>query len=155
MDGKEDAEFIGINAKMTEFQAAMGICNLRYIDQHIARREELVMRYYELLNDKKGIVLCKPKENVKSNYAYFPVLFDEQILGFSRDDVYKRLESNGIFARRYFYPLTSSFTVCRKSVPVWQTPIAEKAANSVLSLPLYPDLELCDVDRICDIILNV
>lgn len=155
MYGKEDAEMIGTNAKMTEFQAAMGICNLRHVEQYISKRKELVTRYNDLLSGKKGIVLCEPQKNVTSNYAYFPVLFNEKILRYSRDDVSKHLEDNGIFARKYFFPLTSNFTVCRKSIPIQQTPIAEKVADRVLTLPLYSDLELEDVDRICDIIIHM
>ncbi len=154
MYGKEDAEMVGTNAKMTEFQAAMGICNLRHVDEYIAARKVCVNRYYERLSGVKGIRLCPGQENVRSNYAYLPVLFDKSEFGMSRDEVADRLASENVFARKYFYPLTSDFSVCREKYPINETPIAKETADKVLTLPLYSDLTTDVVDRICDIILR-
>lgn len=154
MYGKEDAEIIGTNAKMTEFHAAMGICNLRHIDEYISKRKLCVDRYRERLSNIKGVTLCQFQKNVKSNYAYFPVLFDKNLFGYSRDEVADRLAKENIFARKYFYPLTSDFTVVRKNFKVNETPVAKSVAKDVLTLPLYSDLTVDDVDRICNIILS-
>lgn len=154
MFGKEDAESIGTNAKMTEFQAAMGLCNLLHIDEQISKRKAAVMRYREKLSDIPGINLCDEQKGVRHNYAYLPVLFDPSVFGVSRDDVEEVLRKNNIYARKYFYPLTSKFTVINKLFSINQTPIAERISNQVLTLPLYADLELSDVDNICNIILG-
>lgn len=154
MYGKEDAEMAGTNAKMTEFHAAMGICNLRHIDEYIAKRKLCVDRYRERLSGIGGITLCPEQDGVRSNYAYFPVLFDKDKFGSDRDEIADRLEKENIFARKYFYPLTSDFTVVRENFTVNETPIAKSIADRVLTLPLYSDLTVGDVDRICSIVLG-
>lgn len=154
MYGKEDAEMVGTNAKMTEFQAAMGICNLRHVDEYISARKACTERYRKRLSDVEGIKLCPTQQNVHSNYAYFPVLFDKEKFGLCRDEVADRLAAENIFARKYFYPLTSDFSIVRSNFSVNETPVAKAAADSVLTLPLYSDLDVKDVDRICDIILH-
>jgi dTDP-4-amino-4,6-dideoxygalactose transaminase len=150
--GPESVEYVGGNAKMNEFQAAMGICNLRYVDDEIAKRKIVVERYIERLSNIKGIKLCKPQTGVKSNYAYFPVVFDGYKL--SRDEVFGKLKTENIYARKYFYPLTNSFECYKGRFDVGKTPVAKYIADRVLTLPLYADLPLDDIDRICDIILG-
>ena len=152
--GPECCVFVGGNAKMNEFQAAMGICNLRHLDAEIAKRKLVVERYSERLGDVEGIKLCHPQKDVTPNYAYFPVVFD----GFrdTRDEVFARLGEQNITARKYFYPLTNSFE-CYADLPTAgaeKTPVAAYLADRVLTLPLYADLAMEDVDRICDIILG-
>ena len=154
MYGKEDAEIIGTNAKMTEFHAAMGICNLRHIDEYITKRKMCAERYRERLSGVSGIYLCLVQNNVQSNYAYFPVVFDKGKFGSNRDEVADKLAKNDIFARKYFYPLTSDFAVIRDNFQINNTPIAKSVADKILTLPLYSDLTVSDVDRICDIILS-
>lgn len=154
MYGKEDAELIGTNAKMTEFHAAMGLCNLRHIDEYIAKRKICADRYRERLFGIDGVNLCPIQENVKSNYAYFPVVFDKDIFGLNRDEISDKLAKENIFARKYFYPLTSEFSVVRENYTVNETPVAKRIAENILTLPLYSDLEVTDVDMICDIILS-
>ena len=143
---------VGTNAKMTEFHAAMGLCNLRHINEEINKRKLVFNRYLELLKGHKGIVVPQLKDNVTYNYAYFPVVFDGVI--YNRDNVADKLIKHNIFPRKYFYPLTSDFEALQGKFPIQKTPIAEKVANNVLTLPLYADLSLEDVDRICSIILN-
>ncbi|APC41940.1 DegT/DnrJ/EryC1/StrS family aminotransferase [Clostridium estertheticum] len=150
--GPESVEYVGGNAKMNEFQAAMGICNLRHIDGEIEKRKAVVERYVERLGSIKGIKLVRPQTGVNSNYAYFPVVFDGYKL--NRDEISEKLKAENIFARKYFYPLTSSFECYKGRFDVEKTPIAKYIAERVLTLPLYADLALEDVDRICDIILN-
>jgi dTDP-4-amino-4,6-dideoxygalactose transaminase len=152
ISGPESVEYVGGNAKMNEFQAAMGICNLRHVDEEIAKRKTVVERYVERLSGVKGIKLCKPQDGVKSNYAYFPVVFDGYKM--NRDEVFEKLKAENIFARKYFYPLTNSFACYQGRFDVEKTPVAKYIADRVLTLPLYADLALDDVDRICDIILS-
>ena len=148
--GYESVEYIGGNAKMNEFQAAMGICNLRNVDQDIAKRKVAFDRYIENLRDIKGIKLFQPKNGVKSNYAYFPVVFDGFQL--SRNEVHVALMNENIFSRKYFYPLTNSLECYKGRFSPEETPVAKYIAERVLTLPLYADLKLEDIDRVCEII---
>ncbi len=152
--GQERVVFIGGNAKMSEFQAAMGICNLRHLNREIGKRKCVVERYRNNLGHVSGIKLCKPQKDVEPNYAYFPVVFD----GFraSRDKVFDALGEQGIAARKYFYPITNSVEAYSElpSAGGEKTPVAAYLADRVLTLPLYADLALEDVDRICEIILS-
>ena len=150
--GPESVEYIGGNAKMNEFQAAMGICNLRHVEDEINKRKVVVERYFERLSDLKEIKLCQIQPGVKSNYAYFPVVFDGHRL--NRNEVFEKLKAENIYARKYFYPLTNSFECYKGRFDVGATPVAKNIADSILTLPLYADLALNDVDRICDIILG-
>ena len=152
--GPEECAYIGGNAKMSEFQAAMGLCNLRHLSEEISKRKKVVERYKSNLSDISGIKLSTPQEGVESNYAYFPVVFDGY--KYTRDDIFAKLAEQGITARKYFYPLTNDFE-CYKDFQTAggdKTPIAKHIAANVLTLPLYADLPLDDVDRICEIIKN-
>mgnify|MGYP000758151832 CR=1 FL=1 len=151
MIGKENAEYIGENAKMTEFHAAMGLCNLRHVGDYIASRKKSVERYRERLSGVSGIRLCPERSDVLSNYSYFPVVFDKTVFGKSRDDITDLLAKNNIFARKYFYPLTSDFDVCRHYNTA-SLPIAHSISESILTLPLFEGLSDENVDRICNII---
>ena len=146
---------VGSNAKMNEFQAAMGICNLRHITEEISKRKTVVERYRKLLSNVDGVKIMYDKENVQSNYSYFPVIFNEKVFGFTRNEVCDKLKENNIFARKYFYPLTNGFDCYHGKFNVTETPVAQHIAKRVLTLPLYADLGLDDVDRICDIILSL
>lgn len=150
--GPESVEFIGGNAKMNEFSASMGICNLRHLDEEINKRKHLAMNYRHHLENITGITLNCNQINVNSNYAYFPVLFDKEILGYTRDDVLTKLSKNGIGARKYFFPLTNAYKCFEGRFDLNKTPIADKIAKQVLTLPLYADLCENDIELICDII---
>lgn len=150
--GPEEVTAVGANAKMNEFCAAMGICNLRHVDEEIAKRKRVVERYRERLEKVKGLQLNCIQSDVTSNYAYFPVIFWEKEFGATRNDVFDALEREGIGARKYFYPLTNSFSCFHGKYKLDDTPVARSIAERVLTLPLYADLALEDVDRICDII---
>ncbi len=155
--GIRDAEtvaYAGGNAKMSEFQAAMGLCNLRHLAGEIEKRKAVVERYRGNLSGIPGLKLCAPQKDVESNYAYFPVVFDG--FGADRDEVFAALAEADIGARKYFYPLTNSFA-CYADLPTAgteKTPAAAFLADRVLTLPLYADLALEDVDRICKVILQ-
>lgn len=150
ISGPESVDYIGTNAKMNEFQAAMGICNLRNITDKINKRKAVVKRYMEQLRGINGIKLPMYKNDVKSNYAYFPVVFD----GFraTRDQIYEELKNHNIFARKYFYPLISDFNCYRNKNDSNKTPVAKNIAEKILTLPLHSGLLPEDVDRICNII---
>jgi dTDP-4-amino-4,6-dideoxygalactose transaminase len=152
--GTESVEFVGGNAKMNEFQAAMGICNLRHIDEEIAKRKAVVEHYRERLSGVSGIKLCGEQPGVEANYAYMPVVFDEMEFGASRNEVFAALAENDIVARKYFYPLTNTFDCFHGAYDVNETPIALHISKRVLTLPLYADLSIDTVDKICDIVLS-
>ena len=153
--GPESCVFVGGNAKMSEFQAAMGICNLRHLNSAIAKRKAIVERYRKNLGSTEGIILCKDQEDVVSNYAYFPVVFDENKFGFTRNEVFHALADNGIGARKYFYPLTNTFECFNGKYDVNLTPVALHISKRVLTLPLYEELSFEDVDRICEVICGM
>ncbi|WP_316569209.1 DegT/DnrJ/EryC1/StrS family aminotransferase [Neobacillus sp. YIM B06451] len=150
--GPESVEYVGGNAKMNEFQAAMGICNLRHIKREIMKRKAVVERYRESLSDIKGIKLVEPQIDVESNYSYFPIVFNKEIM--VRDEIYELLRKHNIIARKYFYPLTNSLNCYQDRFNSNGTPVAKYIAERVLTLPLYADLALEDVDRICKIIIS-
>lgn len=150
--GPESVEYVAGNAKMNEFQAAMGICNLRHVDDEINKRKLVVEKYNSRLWKVNGIKICRPQDGVKSNYGYYPVVFDNY--KYNRDEIFEKLKSEGIIARKYFYPLTNDFECYKDKFKGNTTPVAKYISERVLTLPLYSDLSLDDVDRICDIILN-
>lgn len=150
----ETVSFIGGNAKMNEFAAAMGICNLRHLHSEIAKRERVAQRYNENLANINGIRLNVPQKGVKQNFAYFPAVFD----GYkhTRDEVFEKLKAENIVARKYFYPLVNSFD-CYRDFDFYgaeKQPVAKYISDRVLTLPMYADLSIEDVDKICKIILK-
>lgn len=152
--GPEVVDGVGANAKMNEFCAAMGICNLRHIEGEIAKRKLVVEKYMEYLSGVEGIQLNPIQNDVEPNYAYFPVVFDEKVFGATRNEVMAKLAEEGIGARKYFYPLTNTFDAFHGKYDVNETPIALYVSKRVLTLPLYADLPLDIVEKICKIILS-
>ncbi len=146
---------IGANAKMNEFQAAMGLCNLRHVDGQITKRKKVFQRYIENLADIKQIKVNMVNPYVASNYAYFPIVFKNGNVEKIRDTVYDELKLHGIYARKYFYPLTNTFECYHGMFDVSKTPVALNISGNVLTLPLYADLELSDVDRISCLIKKI
>ena len=140
---------------MNEFCAAMGICNLRHLDEEIAKRKSVVERYKSHLEGVPGIKLAPVQKDVTPNYAYFPAVFDKAVFGADRDEVFDALAQNGIGARKYFYPLTNTFDCYKDMFNADSTPIALDISLRVLTLPLYADLSMEDVDRICETILSL
>ncbi|MDO9634666.1 MAG: DegT/DnrJ/EryC1/StrS family aminotransferase [Paludibacter sp.] len=152
--GETTVEEPGINGKLNEVQAAYGLLQLKYINSFIEKRKLITETYRLLLKDIKGIHFIGDLKHVEPNYAYFPILVDEDKFGISRDQLYEKLKENNIFARRYFYPLISSFepykdltSACKDNLPV-----ANKIAEQVLCLPIYVDLSLEDINHIVNII---
>lgn len=151
---QETIDGVGANAKMNEFCAAMGLCNLRHIDKEIEKRRKVVERYDERLKNIEGIQLNSKQEGVKPNYAYYPIVIDEKIFGASRNEIYIALDEMNIGARKYFYPLTNTFDCFHGKFDVNLTPVALHISKRILTLPLYADLTLEDVDDICEIIIS-
>lgn len=155
--GIKDAETIdgvGSNAKMNEFVAAMGLCNLKHVDEEIAKRKSVVECYRENLKDIEGLQLPPIQPDVKSNYSYFPIVIDEKLFGATRNEVFENLAKENIHARKYFYPLTSAFDCFHGKFDIHKTPVAVHISKRVLTIPLYADLELGDVERICKVIIK-
>lgn len=150
----EQSRIMGTNAKLTEFGAAMGLCNLKHLDEYVASRRAAVLRYREQLSGVDGTILCPEQPGVTSNYAYFPVQVDEKRFGYNRDQIVERLAERGILSRKYFYPLTSQFPVVKEFCAIQNTPIAAEVSKRIICLPLYSDLTINDVDIICEIILG-
>lgn len=143
----------GINGKMSEFNSALGLLQLKHIDQALARRKQIDSIYREMLSDVKGVRCLEDSGEAVPNYAYFPVLIGN---GYSinRDTLYQRLKEQDIFARRYFYPLISSFPMYRGLASAQQDnlPVATDAASKVLCLPIYPDLTQEEQLRVINLI---
>jgi dTDP-4-amino-4,6-dideoxygalactose transaminase len=150
--GTESVEYVGGNAKMNEFCAAMGVCNLRHLDDEIAKRKLVAERYWERLSGVPGVRLCLPQEGVTPNYAYMPVVFEDEF-GATREGVYEALLARDIHARKYFYPLISDYECYRGHFDSSRTPVAQHVAERVLTLPMFADLTLDDVDLVCDVVL--
>jgi dTDP-4-amino-4,6-dideoxygalactose transaminase len=144
----------GINAKMNEIQAAMGLLQLKYIDGAIEKRKQIALQYRSELKDTEGITCLFDIEGVDHCYSYFPILIDKDKYSKTRDEVYEELKKNGIFGRRYFYPLISQFPTYRglESARPGKMPIAEKVTEQVLCLPIYPDLQIEARRRIISIL---
>ena len=155
MRGPEDVSIVGGNAKMNEFAASMGLCNLRHIDEAITKRKRIVQRYRSNLSGIEGVVLNIKQSDVLPNYAYFPVLFKPEVFGVDRNTVQSLLAEHNIYSRKYFYPLTSTYKCYKRKYNQDETPIAKTISEQVLCLPLYDELSLDDTDRICSLIKSL
>ncbi|MCK4662719.1 MAG: DegT/DnrJ/EryC1/StrS family aminotransferase [Bacteroidales bacterium] len=144
----------GINAKMNELQTAYGLLQLKTIDEQISKRKIITDTYRELLKDVEGISFLKDIERVKHNYAYFSIFVDEKKYGMCRDKLYNKLKEHNIFGRRYFYPLISKFSTYRGllSAKHENLSVAERIAEQVICLPIYPDLKIENINKIVDLI---
>lgn len=144
----------GINAKMNEVQAAMGLLQLKYVDRAIEKRRAIVETYREHLRDVEGIGVPEDMPGVKHCYSYFPILVDRRKYGRTRDKLYEDLKQRNIFGRCYFYPLISQFSTysALESALPGKLPVAEKVTEEVICLPIYPDLDVQTVVKITDFI---
>jgi dTDP-4-amino-4,6-dideoxygalactose transaminase len=138
----------GINGKMSEINAAFGLLQLNGIDEALVKRQKIDVRYREGLKNIAGIRCANVGAHI-SNYAYFSIFVEK-----GRDGLYEKLKQNGIFGRRYFYPLISDFPMYRTlpSAAAANLPVARKTANEVICLPMYPNLTLEEVDFIVSLI---
>ena len=146
----------GINGKMSELNAAFGLLQLKHIGRALARRKEIDSVYRSQLAGVKGIHCLGESGEAQSNHSYFPILVQTDY-PLSRDALYQKLKDQGIFARRYFYPLITDFPMYR-SMPSAQRdnlPVAVDAANKVMCLPIYPNLQPDEQQRVVNVIRSI
>lgn len=146
----------GINGKMDELRAAYGLLSLKHVDEAIARRKQVALRYREALRQARGITFFEDRPGVKHNYSYFPIFINEKEYGMSRDALYEKMKAAGVYGRRYFYPLISTFSTYRglESARPSNLPNAHKMAEEVICLPMHHGLSEEDVDRVLRCIIE-
>ena len=146
----------GINSKMDEIRSAYGILNLKQLDAAIESRHRVAIRYREALRGVPGISFFDDMPGVRHNYSYFPIFVNKEEYGMTRDELYFKMKENGVFGRRYFYPLISSFSTYSSlpSAAPENLPQAQKMADSVICLPIHHELSGTDLERIMDIVIN-
>ena len=145
----------GTNAKMNEMQALMGIQVLKYLEEIIHKRSRITDVYRNRLKEVPGIRFVPAlSPDITYNHAYMPIEVDEQAFGMSCDALYEKLKQWNVYARRYFYPLVCDYA-CYRNVSVHDPlTVARRAADSILTLPIYDSLELSKVETICEIIMS-
>lgn len=150
-------DYIGGNSKMNEFQAAMGLVNLKHINELLQKRKELSLYYRTKLVNVSGIKYFVPENlsDFEYNYAYFPILVDKDKFGLSRDELYILLKDKNVYTRKYFYPLIPDFGCYKGKYDEYKLPISRKIAEQILCLPLYNDLSIDDINYICYTINNI
>lgn len=146
----------GINSKMDEVRSAYGLLNLKQVDAAIAARKKVAMAYRDALRSVEGITFWDDMPGVKHNYSYFPIFVDANKYGMTRDDLYFKMKDQGVWGRRYFYPLISEFSTYRglESATSENLPQATKMAESVICLPMHHLLRNEDVNRVLDCVLK-
>ncbi len=146
----------GINSKVDEMRAAYGLLNLKQVDAAIAARQQVAIRYREVLRGVEGITFFEDMPGVKHNYSYFPIFIDAKVFGKTRDELYFKMKDANVLGRRYFYPLISEFSTYRglESADPANLPNAHKMAESVLCLPMHHALSESDVERVLDLIVK-
>ena len=155
ISGPESIEQVGMNGKMNEFQAAMGLVNLRHVDGQIQNRKACAQRYHKRLEQVNGLRLIGDMDGVTHNYSYFPVLIEAQRFGMSRDELHARLEKREIYTRKYFYPLITQYECYREACLNVELPVAALIASQILTLPMYGSLSQEEVDQICGVIIEI
>ena len=153
MEGQEDFVEAGTNAKMSEFHAAMGICNLRQIEESIAARKKVCEAYDAALGGIAGLKILKRAEGVVSNYAYYPILVEDSF-PLSRDELADVLREQEIFSRKYFYPIVTEFSCYKGKYPFIEESVAKYVSERILCLPLYDTMTDEDVERVLSAILG-
>jgi len=144
----------GINGKMNELQAALGLEVLEYLDDEREKRKRLFEHYREYLKNIYGVICLETGRDVYSNYQYLVIRIEKEKFGKSRDEVHEKFKRYNIFSRKYFYPLCSDYA-CYKQLPSSSQnnlQVANKIIHEVLCLPLYGDLQLDDINKICAIL---
>jgi len=149
ISGEETVESPGINGKMNELQAALGLTTLELVDPEIARRKVLTKQYRKLLGNLPGITLLADAPETEPNYSYFPIRIIEDDFGLNRDVVNEELRKINIFPRKYFFPLCSDYDCYRDPSKTEKLAIAERASKQILCLPLHGRLTPSDVENIC------
>lgn len=151
---EEEVVMPGINGKMNEIQAALGLANLNYIEREREKRKLLVETYHACLDGMPGISFHKLSNNIRNSYQYFVIRIDEGRFGRSRDFVHEKLKEFNVFSRKYFYPLCSNYS-CYRQLPSAQAsnlPVATQVVKECLAMPLYGELSTQDVGRIAEML---
>lgn len=145
----------GINSKMDEMRSAYGLLNLRQVDTAIEARHQVALKYRDALRNVEGITFWDDIPGVHHNYSYFPIFVDAKKYGMTRDELYFKMKEQGIWGRRYFYPLISDFSTYRglESATPENLPVATKMANEVICLPMHHALKNEDVARVINCII--
>lgn len=148
--GETEVVAPGINSKMDEVRAAYGMLNLKQVDEAIEKRHQVAIRYREALRNMKGIRFFDDMSGVRHNYSYFPIFVNAEEYGMTRDELYMKMKGKGIYGRRYFYPLISTFsTYCGlPSAALENLPNATRIANEVICLPMHDGLTEEAVERV-------
>ncbi|NBH82403.1 DegT/DnrJ/EryC1/StrS family aminotransferase [bacterium C-53] len=149
--GEELVTDVGANAKMNEFSAIMGLCNLNHIEENFEERRKRYDLYKKILGNVKGICQFESSKEASCNYAYFPILVNDDYC-MTRDELYDQLREHNIYSRKYFYPLTSDQACFKNKYKNDNLDIAREIASKVLVLPLYADLEMENVEEIANFI---
>ena len=142
----------GINSKMDEIRSAYGLLNLKQVDAAIAARQKVAVAYREALRNVDGISFWDDMTGVRHNYSYFPIFVDAEKYGMTRDELYMKMKDQGVWGRRYFYPLISEFSTYRglESSRPENLPNAHRMADTVICLPMHHALEENEIDRILE-----
>ena len=146
----------GINGKMDEIRSAYGLLNLKQVDEAIEARHQVTIKYREALKDVPGLLFFEDMPGVRHNYSYFPIFVDKEKYGMTRDDLYFKMKAQGVFSRRYFYPLISNFPTYSglNSANKQNLPIGNKMAEDVLCLPMHHALTSKDLEKILNLVLK-
>ena len=154
--GETEVVAPGINSKMDEVRAAYGLLNLKQVDEAIEKRHQVAIRYREALQNVKGVRFFDDMTGVRHNYSYFPVIINAEEFGMTRDELYFKMQEKGVFGRRYFYPLISTFsTYCGlPSATPENLPVATRIASEVICLPMHHGLTETDADRVLELIVR-
>jgi len=155
--GPDVVEAVGLNGKMTELQAALGLCVLEGVGEELARRRRLLARYRERFASIEGVTWVHGLNGADSSCQYCVIRVNEAAFGCSRDALHRDLRGYNVFARKYFSPLCAEYD-CYRNLPSatpGNLPVATRAVHEVLCVPLYGGLTESDVDRICDMVVAV
>ena len=154
--GETEVVAPGINSKMDEVRAAYGLLNLRQVDEAIEKRHRVAVIYREALRGVKGIRFFNDLPDVRHNNSYFPIFVNAEEYGMTRDELYFKMKEKGVFGRRYFYPLISTFSTYRglPSAAPENLPVATKIANEVICLPMHQGLGEEEIGRILELVIR-
>ena len=154
--GETEVVAPGINSKMDEIRAVLGLLNLKRVDEAIEKRHQVAIRYREALRNVKGIRFFDDMPDVKHNYSYFPIFVNAEEYGMTRDELYFKMKEHDVLGRRYFYPLISTFSTYRglPSAATENLPVATRIADEVICLPMHHGLSVEDVERILGLIVK-
>ena len=154
--GETEVVSPGINSKMDEIRSAYGLLNLKQVDAAIEARRSIALRYREALRDIEGLSFFDDLPGVRHNYSYFPIFVDADVYGMTRDALYFKMREQGVWGRRYFYPLISTFSPYRElpSSRPENLPNAHRLADSVICLPMHASLSDEETDRVIHSVRN-